>query len=352
MKKDITKVVAVGIDVGDKNSQVCAKDASGAVVWEKKVRTTEAGFRGALGKLAPCRIVIEAGGQTRWIKACLETLGHEVKVADARKLRRIFQSESKSDVRDARELAEEALWRWNRMSVVTLRSGKSQEKLAVLKARDVLVRARTAMVNVVRSVLKQEGVVVSKGSPEAFAKKAGPVVPEGLRAALDPVVRQIAALTEEIRGYDRRIETAGSAEGAIRLLRTVTGVGPVTSAAFVWTLDDPGRFAKSRTVGAFLGLRPRRDQSGDTDKELPITKTGNGFLRRLLVGSAQYILGPFGPDTALRAWGLKLARRGGKRAKRRAVVAVARKLSVILHRMWVTGEVYVPFPQRAHAPAA
>lgn len=352
MKKDITKVVAVGIDVGDKNSQVCAKDASGAVVWEKKVRTTEAGFRGALGKLAPCRIVIEAGGQTRWIKACLETLGHEVKVADARKLRRIFQSESKSDVRDARELAEEALWRWNRMSVVMLRSGKSQEKLAVLKARDVLVRARTAMVNVVRSVLKQEGVVVSKGSPEAFAKKAGPVVPEGLRAALDPVVRQIAALTEEIRGYDRRIETAGSAEGAIRLLRTVTGVGAVTSAAFVWTLDDPGRFAKSRTVGAFLGLRPRRDQSGDTDKELPITKTGNGFLRRLLVGSAQYILGPFGPDTALRAWGLKLAGRGGKRAKRRAVVAVARKLSVILHRMWVTGEVYVPFPQRAHAPAA
>jgi transposase len=338
--------------VGDKNSQVCAKDASGAVVWEKKVRTTEAGFRGALGKLAPCRIVIEAGGQTRWIKACLETLGHEVKVADARKLRRIFQSESKSDVRDARELAEEALWRWNRMSVVMLRSGKSQEKLAVLKARDVLVRARTAMVNVVRSVLKQEGVVVSKGSPEAFAKKAGPVVPEGLRAALDPVVRQIAALTEEIRGYDRRIETAGSAEGAIRLLRTVTGVGPVTSAAFVWTLDDPGRFAKSRTVGAFLGLRPRRDQSGDTDKELPITKTGNGFLRRLLVGSAQYILGPFGPDTALRAWGLKLAGRGGKRAKRRAVVAVARKLSVILHRMWVTGEVYVPFPRRAHAPAA
>ncbi len=352
MKKDITKTVAVGIDVGDKSSQVCAKDAAGAVVWEKKVRTTEAGFRGALGTLAPCRIVMEAGGQTRWIKACLETLGHEVKVADARKLRRIFQSESKSDVRDARELAEEGLWRWDRMSVVTLRSGKSQEKLAVLKARDVLVRARTAMVNVVRSVLKQEGVVVSKGSAEAFAKKAEPVVPEGLRPALDPVIRQIAALTEEIRGYDRRVETTGSSEGAIRLLRTVPGVGPVTSAAFVWTLDDPGRFAKSRTVGAFLGLRPRRDQSGDTDKELPITKTGNGFLRRLLVGSAQYILGPFGPNTALRAWGLKLAGRGGKRAKRRAVVAVARKLSVILHRMWVTGEVYVPFPQRAHAPAA
>ena len=352
MKNGITKAVAVGIDVGDKHSQVCAKDAAGVVVWEKKVRTTEAGFKGALGKVAPCRIVLEAGGQTRWIKACLEGLGHEVKVADPRKLRRIFQSESKSDVRDARELAEEALWRWDRMSAVTLRSARSQEKLAVLTARDVLVRTRTAMINLVRSVLKQEGVVVGKGSAEAFAKKAEPAVPEGLRPALGPVLKQIVALTEEIRGYDGWIEKTGWAQPAVRLLRTVNGVGPVTSAAFVWTLDDPGRFARSRTVGAFLGLRPRRDQSGERDRELPITKTGNGFLRRLLVGSAQYILGPFGPDTALREWGLKLAGRGGKRAKRRAVVAVARKLSVILHRMWVTGEMYEPFPQRAPARAA
>lgn len=353
MKKGITKVVvAVGIDVGDRSSQVCAKDSTGVVLWEKRVKTTKAGFADALGKVAPCRIVLEAGSQTRWIKACLEGLKHEVKIADPRKLRRIFQSENKSDVRDAQELAEEALWRWDRMSSVTLRSRDSQEKLAVLKGRDVLVRSRTAMINLVRSVLKQEGVVVSKGSAKAFSKKAGPTVPEGLRPALDPVLGQIAALTEQIGKYDQWIETTGAGEGAVVLLRTVTGVGPITSAAFVWTLDAPGRFAKSRTVGAFLGLRPRRDQSGDSDRELPITKTGNGFLRRLLVGSGQYILGPFGPESALRAWGLKLAGRGGKRAKRRAVVAVARKLSVILHRMWVTGEVYVPFPQRAHAAAA
>jgi len=352
MKKGITKVVAVGIDVGDKTSQVCAKDATGAVVWEKKVKTTEAGFRGALGKAGPCRIVLEAGSQTHWIKACLEVLGHQVKVADPRKLRRIYQSESKSDVRDARELAEEALWRWDRMSEVTLRSQRSQEKLAVLKARDALVRARTALVNLARSVLKQEGVVVPKGTPEAFPKKAEPLVPEGQRAALGPVVKQIAMQTEEISGYDRWIEKAGLAEGPVRLMRTTTGVGPVTSAAFVWTLDTPDRFAKSRTVGAFVGLRPRRDQSGDTDKELPITKTGNAFLRRLLVGCAQYILRRSSPKSALKDWGLKLAGRGGKRAKRRAVVAVARKLAVILHRMWVTGEEYVPFPQRARAHAA
>lgn len=354
MKKGITKAVAVavGIDVGDKSSQVCAKDAAGAVVWEKKVRTTEAGFKGALGKLASCRIVLEAGGQARWIKACLEGLGHKVKVADPRKLRRIFQSESKSDVRDARELAEEALWRWDRTCEVRLRGAGAQEKLSVLKARDAMVGARTALINLVRSTLKQGCVTVPKGSAEAFAKKAGPAVPEGLRPALDPVLRLIATLTEEIAGYDRGVEKAGSADPAIRLLRSAVGVGPVVSSAFVWTLDTPDRFAKSRTVGAFVGLRPRRDQSGDTDKDLPITKAGNGFLRRLLVGSAQYILGPFGQDTALRRWGLKLAGHGGRRAKRIAVVAVARKLAVILHRMWVTGEVYVPFPQGAHTPAA
>ncbi len=352
MRKGITKVVVAGIDLGDRNSQVCAMDAGGAVVWEKRVKTTQGGFRGVLGKLTPCRIVVEAGGQTRWVKECLEGLGHEVKVADPRKLRRIFQSESKSDVRDARELSEEALWRWERIKAVQLRSRRAQEKLSVLKARDALVRARTGLINLVRSVLKQEGVVVPKGSSEAFPKKAGPAVPEGLRSALDPVLRQIAALTEEIRGYDHWIEECGAREDAVQLLRSVPGVGPVTAAAYVWTLDDAGRFLKSRTVGAFLGLRPRRDQSGDMDKQLPITKTGNGFLRRLLVGSAQYILGPFGADTALRAWGLKLAARGGKRAKRRAVVAVARKLSVLLHRMWVTGEVYEAFPEQTHASAA
>jgi transposase len=352
MKKDSMEATAVGIDLGDRNSQVCAKDATGAVVWEKKVRTTEAGFRNALEKVQPCRIVLEAGAQTRWVKVYLEGLGHEVKVADPRKLRRIFESENKSDVRDARELAEESLWRWDRMSTVMLRSRESQEKLAVLKARDTLVRARTASINLVRSVLKQEGIVVSKGSSESFPKRAGAAVPEGLHPALDPVLRQMAALTEEIRGYDRWIAQAGTDQEAIRLLQSVPGVGPVTAAAYVWTLDDAGRFAKSRTVGAFLGLRPKRDQSGDLDKQLPITKTGNGFLRRLLVGSAQYILGPFGADTALREWGLKLAGRGGKRAKRRAVVAVARKLSVLLHRMWTTGEVFEPFPQRAHTVAA
>jgi transposase len=126
-------------------------------------------------------------------------------------------------------------------------------------------------------------------------------------------------------------------------LRQVSGVGPITALAYVLTLDDPDRFRKSREVAPALGLVPKRDQSGDRDPQLRITKTGDSYLRRLLVGSAQYILGPFGPDCDLRRWGLKLAQRGGKNAKKRAVVAVARKLAVLLHHLWVTGEVYDPF---------
>jgi len=110
----------------------------------------------------------------------------------------------------------------------------------------------------------------------------------------------------------------------------------------VLTLEDPGRFRQSRAVGPYLGLCPRRDQSGGRDAQLRITKRGDAMLRRLLVSGAQYILGPFGPDTDLRRWGLRLAARGGKNAKKRAVVAVARKLATLLHRLWVSGATYQP----------
>ena len=142
----------------------------------------------------------------------------------------------------------------------------------------------------------------------------------------------------------RIVEGQSKEDPGIDHLRQVPGVGPITAAAFKWTLEDSDRFKKSRSVGAYLGLKPKRDQSGEKDPQLPITKAGNTYLRRLLVGCAHYILGPFGPDTALRRWGLMLAERGGKRAKRKAVVAVARKLAVLLHRLWATGEVYRPFP--------
>ena len=131
----------------------------------------------------------------------------------------------------------------------------------------------------------------------------------------------------------------------------MTGIGPVTSLAYVLTLETPLRFARSRDVGPYLGLVPAGD-SGDSQPQLGISKAGDRMLRKLLVGSAHYILGPFGPDCDLRRFGMKLCERGGKNAKKRATVAVARKLAVLLHRLWISGEVYEPLRQPSFAPAA
>jgi len=153
-------------------------------------------------------------------------------------------------------------------------------------------------------------------------------------------------MTERIREYDRSVEALAGKYPEVELLRQVPGVGPITALAYALTLEDPQRFRKSRMVGPYLGLTPKKDQSGEVDKELRISKHGDEFLRRLLVSAAQYILGPLNKrESALREFGLRLAQ-GGKRAKKRAVVAVARKLAVVLHRLWITGEVYEAFPEQ------
>jgi transposase len=176
-----------------------------------------------------------------------------------------------------------------------------------------------------------------------FHKRVAAHIPEALRPALEPVLEQIASLTERIRQYDRRLEAICKDHyPETELLRQVEGVGPITALTFVLTLEDPYRFEKSRSVGAYLGLVPARDQSGDRDPKKRISKEGDEMLRRLLVRSAHYILGPFGSDSDLRRHGEKIASRGGKNAKKRAAVAVARKLAVLLHRLWVSAEVYDP----------
>ena len=154
----------------------------------------------------------------------------------------------------------------------------------------------------------------------------------------------IGSLTETIRDYERRIERVckESYPRETGLLQQVPGVGALTSLTFVLTLEDPDRFETSRAVGAYLGLVPAQERSGERDPQKRISKEGDEMLRRLLVSSAHYILGPFGPDSDLRRHGEKIAGRGGKNAKKRAVVAVARKLSVLLHRLWITGEAYEP----------
>jgi transposase len=156
-------------------------------------------------------------------------------------------------------------------------------------------------------------------------------------------LEQIASLTERIRDFDRKLETICKERYLeTELLRQVEGIGPLTALTFVLTVEDPHRFEKSRSVGAYLGLVPATARSAERDPQKRISKEGDELLRKLMVGSAHYILGPFGKDSDLRRHGEKIASRGAKNAKKRAVVAVARKLSVLLHSLWVSGEVYEP----------
>jgi transposase len=191
--------------------------------------------------------------------------------------------------------------------------------------------------------VKSFGGRLPKCPARSFHNKVVEHIPEALWPALEPILKTIGSLTERIRDYDRQLETICQEHyPETNLLRQVEGVGALTALTFVLTLEDPYRFEKSRSVGAYLGLVPARDQSGDRDPQKRISKEGDERLRKLLVGSAHYILGPFGSDSDLRRHGHRIATRGAKNAKKRAAVAVARKLSMLLHRLWITAEVYDP----------
>ncbi|MGH2372011.1 MAG: IS110 family transposase, partial [bacterium] len=264
-------------------------------------------------------------------------------VANARQLRLIYGSDRKSDRVDAETLARLGRLDPALLKPIRHRSTEAQADLAQLRARDALVRTRTLLINHVRGAVKAWGGRLLACSAPACGSKAGPGVPHELRAALGPLLELIARLTPEIRGMERQLERLATARyPETARLRQPSGVGLLTALCYVLTLEDPGRFRQSRAVGPYLGLCPRQDQSGGRDAQLRITKRGDAMLRRLLVSGAQYILGPFGPESDLRHWGLRLAARGGKNAKKRAVVAVARKLATLLHRLWVSGAVYQP----------
>jgi transposase len=340
---DSTESTTIGIDVSDKYSRVCVLDSSGAIVEEGRVATTGPAFRRRFGAAPPARVALEAGAQSAWISRLLAEAGHEVIVANPRRLRLIYENDKKSDRVDAEWLARVARLDATLLAPIRHRESESQAALALLRARDALVRARTQLVNHVRGTVKVFGLRLPRCSTHSFVRQITPNLPANLSPFLAPVLAAIETLSREIREYDRRVATMADASyPETHRLRQVPGVGPVTALTYVLTLEDPHRFPSSRAVGSYLGLRPRQRDSGAAEPQLRITKAGDGAVRRLLVGCAHYILGPFGPDSDLRRWGLRLALRGGKTAKKRAVVAVARKLAVLLHRLWVTGATYEP----------
>jgi transposase len=348
--------LTIGLDVGDRRTHLCVLDhETGEILEEGSFKTSEPVLRKRLSGYEHSRIALETGAHARWMAACLASMGHEVLVANARKLRLITDNDTKSDKLDACRLALLARADPRLLHPVKLRGRQAQADLAVLKAREALVQERTKLINHVRGVLKSFGAGLKKGvSSKAFAKAAADCVPVELGPALRPLLVQIAALTKAVDGYDKRIEELCDSYPETKLVRQVPGIGPITGLAFVLVLEDPSRFASGGKVGSYLGLRPRRSQSGDPEAERDgrrITKAGNRFLRKLMVTSAHYVIGRKGPDSNLQRWGLKLAE-GGKSRKKRAVVAVARKLSVLLYTLWLNKLTYEPFYGNESAPAA
>ena len=340
---DLPDRTTVGLDMGDTYAQACILDDEGEVIEESRVSTTPKAFRRRFQGMPPARIVLEAGTHSPWASRLLENLGHEVIVANPRMLRFIYGNDSKNDRADAAYLARVGRLDPGLLHPLVHRSEEGLAHRALLRSREALVGSRARLIVHTRSLVKPFGARLPRCSTDAFATKVLDHVPEALRPALGPVISVISALSVQIRELDQKIEAlARDTYPETALLSQVPGVGHLTALAFVLTVEDPTRFRRARSMGSYLGLRPRQDESGTLKPQLPITKAGDRMLRHLLVECSQRMLTTRAADTDLRRWGLKIAERGGKAGRKRAAVAVARKLSILLLRLWKTGEVYEP----------
>jgi transposase len=341
-----TPMVTAGLDLGDKYSYLCLIETdTGKVLEEGRLRTTPETFRRRFDSEQRMTVAIEAGTHSPWVSRVLEEeCGHQVLVANPRKTRLIYGQGRKTDKLDAEKLARLARVDPKLLSPLEHRGEASQAHLALIRSREVLIRSRVQLINHVRGTVKSFGGRLPKCSTASFHKKVAVCIPEELRPALEPLLETIASLSARIHHYDRELEALAQEHyPETKLLRQVQGVGTLTALTFVLTLEDPTRFEESRQVGAYLGLVPGKDQSGERDPQKRISREGDEMLRRLLVGSAHYILGPFAEDSDLRRYGLKIAgSTAAKNARKRAVVAVARKLAVLLHHLWISGELYEP----------
>lgn len=334
----------LGLDLSDRVSHFHVMRGDGVTLSTGKVPTEREALSGLFGRWKGCRLVMEAGGHSPWIARLGTACGLEVVVANPRRVELISKSDKKTDRADAKTLARLGKSDVELLAPIQHRSKQAQEHLSVQRARNALVCTRTGLINHVRGVLKSHGYRGPNCGTERFAAKVSQELPAELEPALGPLVRLLLSTNAEIKSLDKKLVSIARQHYPVtELLQGPGGVGPIVSLSFVLTLDDPERF-KGRDVGAFLGLVPRLNASGRSDPQLHITKAGDREMRRLLVLSANYILGRYGPDCDLRRFGLRIAGDGSdKKAKKRARVAVARKLAVLLHHLWKTSAVYDPF---------
>jgi transposase len=328
----------IGLDLHKRESQLCMIGFGGEVT-EKRIVTSSERFTAVLGGRAPCRILLEASTESEWVARHLESLGHEVIVADPgfAPMYATRSKKVKTDKRDARTLAEACLLGAYR---ATHRVSAAQRHVrSELAVRDALVRTRTRYVSLIKAAVRREGLRLSQGEPEHTASKVRAIeLREEVLEELAPILELLFALNREICSADERIKELGRKDPVVRRLMTAPGVGPVTALAFVAALDEVTRFRGAHQVEAYLGLVPSEYSSGERQHRGRITKRGNARMRSLLVEAGWRILRSRRSEcTALRAWAMQIAARRGKRI---AVVALARRLSGILYAMWRDGNEY------------
>jgi transposase len=335
--------MTIGLDLGDRHSHVFLLMETGEEE-RARITTTPTGISRFFGRVSPARVVLEVGTHSRWVSKQLGELGHQVVIANPRRVRLISQNAGKSDQEDPELLARLGRADVKLLAPIEHRSDESHRVLSLVRVRDGLVRARAQLINQCRGTVKAWGERLPSCSTANFHRVR---VPEKLIVLMTPLMGAIAGLTEQIRSCERMMQRMSGEMSDTQLLREIPGVGPVLSLTFVAMVERPEKFRSNRSVGAYLGLCPRRSQSGDGDPELPISKCGDGYLRRLLVTSAHCILGPRGRDSDLRRWGLAQASKGGKNAKKRAIIGVARKLAVLMLSVWKSRQPYRPLRDAA-----
>jgi transposase len=346
--------IAIGLDLGDKTSRYCVLNEAGEVEAEGQVATTRKALLEMFKGLEGCRLGMEVGTHSPWVSRLLSELGYEVYVANARQVRVISESSRKSDRVDAEMLARLVRVDPKLLRPIRHRSKEAQADLMKIRVRAGLVEARTGLINEARGLAKAMGERVPACAADSVGVKELESLSAELRENLKPLLEQVEGMTVGIKALEAELEQiAREKYPETKLLEQVSGVGTLIALTLVLTVEDKSRFERSRDVGCYVGLRPKRSESGESAPQLPISKEGDRYLRQLLVQGANWILSRLGPDTDLKRWGLKLAGHGGKNARKRAVVAVARKLAILLHRLWVTGEVYEPLRNsRVKASAA
>jgi len=339
-----TGMLSIGLDVSDRKTHFHVLSPEGKSLRSGAISTNPRRLRAFLSGFRPSRVAFEVGAHSPWMEEISQDLGHETIVANPRRVKLISQNTRKTDRADALFLAQLARVDPKLLAPIKHVSRQTRADRALLEARDALVRMRSSLVAHCRGVVKPFGVRLPSSSPESFPHKALGSVPEDLQPVLVPLLDLVGILNEFIKDFEREIEGVGKERyPQVEVLRQIHGVGLLTATAFVLKVEDPDRFPIGRKVASYFGLVPRLDQSGERNPQLGITKTGDDLVRRLLVQAAHYILGPFGQDSDIRRYGEKILRRGGVGAKKKAVIALARKLAVVMLHLMRTGEEYDPF---------